>query len=202
MAERGGTLENPVTRERLTWLDTANDTNGELLRFELFARPGGSVPVACIHAKQSEGIEVVAGKMRCRVGGEDEKDLHAGESVTIAPGTPHGWWNPGDEELHAIVEFRPALNAETFIENTWGFARDGRKNAGRGVPGMLQFAVWFTGIFKGEAYLEKPPIPVQKVLFAILAPLGKSLGYKDRRPEHTDPNELPGPRITAEESVR
>ncbi len=192
MAKRGETIENPVTRERLTWLDTTNDTDGELLRFDLFVRPGGSVPVAHIHTKQSESFEIVAGKMRYRVGGDREKDLHEGESMAVAPGTPHIRWNPGDEELRAIVEFRPALNTETFIENMWGFARDGRKRGGKGVPNMLQLAVWFAGTYEGENYLERPPIPIQKALFALLAPIGRRLGYKDWYPEYTDPEELPG----------
>lgn len=192
MAKRGDKIENPVTRERLTWLDTSNDTNGEFLRFELAVRPGGRAPVAHIHMKQSETVEVVAGRMRCRVGGQKEKDLHAGDSMTVMPGEPHVWRNPGDEELRVIVELRPALNTETFIENMWGFARDGRKRAGKGIPNMLQLAVWFAGTYEGENYLERPPVRIQKLLFGILAPIGRRLGYRDWYPEYTDPSELPG----------
>lgn len=201
MAKRGDKIVNPVTRERITWLDTADDTDGELLRFDLAVRPGGIVPLAHIHTKQSESLEVIAGKMRYRVGGEAEKDLPAGESMTVAPGAPHIRWNPGDEELRAIVEFRPALNTETFIENMWGFARDGRKRGGKGVPNMLQLAVWFAGTYEGENYLERPPIPVQKALFALLAPIGRRLGYRDWYPEYTDPSELPGQRNTRKEEI-
>jgi mannose-6-phosphate isomerase-like protein (cupin superfamily) len=201
MAKRGDKIENPVTRERLTWLDTANDTDGELLRFELAVRPGGSVPLAHIHAGQSESFEVIAGKMRCRVGEEKEKDLHAGDRVTIMPGEPHIRRNSGDEELQAIVEFRPALNTETFIENMWRFARDGRKRGGKGIPNMLQLAVWFAGTYEGENYLEKPPIPIPKSLFALLAPIGKRLGYRDWYTEYTDPSELPGRMNTRKKEI-
>ncbi|MGH3085745.1 MAG: cupin domain-containing protein [Rubrobacteraceae bacterium] len=201
MAKRGDTIENPVTRERLTWLDTSNDTNGELLRFELFVKPGGSAPVSHIHMKQSKSFEVVTGKMRYRAGEEKVKDLHAGESMTIAPGAPHIRWNPGDEEMRVIVEFRPALNTETFIENMWGFARDGRKRGGKGIPNMLQLAVWFAGTYEGENYLERFPISVQKALFDLLAPIGKRLGYKDWYPEYTDPSELPGRRSARREEI-
>lgn len=202
MAKRGDTIENPVTRERLTWLDTSNDTDGEFLRFELFAKPGGGSPAAHIHMRQSESFEVIAGRMRCRAGGEKEKDIHAGDSVTIMPGEPHVRRNSGDEELRAIVEFRPAMNTETFIENMWGFARDGRKRAGKGVPGIFQLAVWFAGTYEGENYLEKPPVPIQKILFALLAPVGRRLGYRDWLPEYTAETDLPGRREGREEIDR
>ncbi len=203
MAKRGDTIENPVTRERLTWLETANDTGGELLRFELFVRPGGSVPASHIHTKQSKSFEVVAGTMRYRTDAERAKDLHEGESITVAPGETHVRWNPGDEEMSAVVEFRPAMNTETFIENMWGLARDGRKRGGKGVPNMLQLSVWFAGFYEGENYLERFPIPIQKALFALLAPIGRRLGYKDWYPEYTDPSELPGRMNTRmEESIQ
>ena len=192
MAKSGDTIENPVTGERLTFLETARDTDGQFLRFDFVVEPRGYVAFAHIHMKQSESFEVASGSLRYLIG-KEERDIHAGEAVTVHPGTPHTWWNPSDvEELRATVEFRPALNTETFLENIWGLARDGKSDK-KGVPSMLQFAVWFAGAYKGENYLASPPIPVQKALFALLAPIGRLRGYKDWYPEYTEPAYLPSP---------
>jgi hypothetical protein len=52
------------------------------------------------------------------------------------------WWFPrsgphlgigGEEEGHVLVEFRPALNTETFFETMYGLARDGKVDE-NGVP--------------------------------------------------------------------
>lgn len=44
MARRGETIENPITGERITFVETARDTNGKLLVFEDCISPGGSIP--------------------------------------------------------------------------------------------------------------------------------------------------------------
>jgi hypothetical protein len=43
------------------------------------------------------------------------------------------WWIEGEEEGHVLVEFRPALNTETFFETMYGLARDGEVDE-NGVP--------------------------------------------------------------------
>ena len=54
MAQAGETLENPITRERLTFHETGDDTNGKLLRVELVFAPGGFVPAIHTHPQQEE----------------------------------------------------------------------------------------------------------------------------------------------------
>src|ERR687890_2720602 len=68
MITPGQTLENPVTGERFTFTHTAASTGGELLAFELALRPGGAVPIPHVHPIQTESFEVVAGRLRFRLG--------------------------------------------------------------------------------------------------------------------------------------
>jgi hypothetical protein len=77
------------------------------------------------------------------------------------------------------------LKTETFFETLYGLARDG-KTDGNGVPNPLQFAVMLNGLHKGELYLVKPPIAMQKVLFALLSPISKVLGYRDYYPKYDE----------------
>ena len=49
MAYTGQTIENPVSGERITFLQTARDTGGEKLEIELELAPDGHVPGAHVH---------------------------------------------------------------------------------------------------------------------------------------------------------
>ena len=49
MARAGDVIEHPVTGERITFLQTAESTNGELLRLELAVGPRGFVAAPHIH---------------------------------------------------------------------------------------------------------------------------------------------------------
>jgi hypothetical protein len=57
--------------------------------------------------------------------------------MVVPPGVAHTWWIGGEEEGHVLVEFRPALNTETFLETLYGLSRDGKVN-GDGVLPLSQ----------------------------------------------------------------
>ena len=190
MSRRGDTIENPHTGDRITFLETARDTDGKLLRMDYVAPPRSKGPTEHVHMLQEERFEVVSGVLGVRVGGR-ELNLEEGQSAVSPPGVPHKWWNPGnEEEVSFVVELRPALNTEEFFETAWGLARDG-KATGLGIPkNPLQLAV-LANAHQGEAYFigfPWPPIPVQKALFGVLSlltPLARLLGYKECYPEYS-----------------
>jgi hypothetical protein len=105
----------------------------------------------------------------------------------VPPGTAHTLWNDGEEEeeAHALVEYRPALRMEELFETLFGLGRDGRTNE-RGSPSLLQGVVMLEA-YEDEYRLARPPVYVQKVLLAVLAPLGRALGYRERYPRYSDP---------------
>ncbi len=49
MAKTGDVIENPTTGERITFLKTTRETNGELLRFEYSLPPGPRSLAAADH---------------------------------------------------------------------------------------------------------------------------------------------------------
>jgi quercetin dioxygenase-like cupin family protein len=193
MAHQGETIENPLSRERMTFLETTEDTNGQYFRFEFVAPPGWAVSEH-IHPRQEERTEMFSGALDGRVAGE-EIGLLPGEVRVVPPSVVHAWRNPSDEqEARFSVTFRPALNMESGFETSWGLARDGKATKA-GVPkNPLQLAV-LASEHKDEAYLTRPPIPVQKALLAILdvlAPVGRMLGYRARFPEYGGADEPTG----------
>jgi len=115
MARQGDVLENPATGERLVFRRTAADSGGAVLAFDYFLPAGGSVPLAHVHPRQEERFEILSGRARIRVGRRLRRAT-AGESVLVPRGTVHRLWNEGGDELHAVVEFRPALRTEKGFE--------------------------------------------------------------------------------------
>jgi quercetin dioxygenase-like cupin family protein len=84
MAYTGQTIENPVSGERITFLQTARDTAGELLEFELELSPDGHVPGAHVHPEQEERFHVLEGTMKFRLG--DAPDRRRGRRDRRRPG--------------------------------------------------------------------------------------------------------------------
>jgi mannose-6-phosphate isomerase-like protein (cupin superfamily) len=176
MATPGQTIENPVNGERITWVETAASSGGEVLAFDLHLRPGAAVAATHRHLRQEEYFRVDAGAIGLEV--EDERRrVGIGEEARVPIGVAHRWWNDGDEEATVRVELRPALDTETFFENFFGLARDGKTNA-KGIPPLLQIAVAYRGLGDSCPVLPKPPLPVQRAVFATLSPFGRVRGYR------------------------
>lgn len=87
-------------------------------------------------------------------------------------------------KAHIVVEVRPAARFEEAISNTFGLALDGRTNA-KGMPNLLQLAL-IARESEDVLYFTHPPRAVQKILFGVLAPIARLLGYKGSHPEHLD----------------
>jgi mannose-6-phosphate isomerase-like protein (cupin superfamily) len=173
MARAGQMIENPVSGERFTFLKTAADTNGELLRFELVLRPGGRIPIAHRHAAQEERFEIVLGTVRARVRG-GWRDLSAGESIVIAPGTAHVLRNESSAEARMIGELRPAMRTEDVFEVMCALAQESKVGKS-GLPSPLRLAVLSHALGQQD-YAPGIPIVVQKAAFVVLSAVGRMMG--------------------------
>jgi hypothetical protein len=111
-----------------------------------------------------------------------ERIYGAGEEIVAAPGSAHAAWNAGsDDEVHVLVDFRPALRTETAFETLAGLARDGKTN-GAGAPKNLLRLAFVLGEFEEEIYFVCPPLFVQRIVFGALAGVLRLLGYQAEYP--------------------
>jgi quercetin dioxygenase-like cupin family protein len=167
----GQTLENPVTGERFTFIHTAASTGGELLAFDFALRPGGAVPIPHVHPIQTERFEVVAGRMRFRVG---LRTVIAGpgDVVEVAPGVMHSFANAGEDEARLRVEVRPALAMEEMFAEVVAMARAGRMT-GRGLPRDPFELADLASRYAREAHAPLMTAGVQRLLLAPLAAVGR-----------------------------
>jgi quercetin dioxygenase-like cupin family protein len=173
--EKGQTLVNPVTGERMTFLETAAETGGDRVVIELHADPGGSVAAAHVHPSQWETFDVVSGTLGAKVGGRTT-EAGPGKTLGVAPGVPHTWWNAGDDELVFRCVITPALQFESLIETMFSLAADGKTN-GKGMPNPFRLAVIAKAHFD-TVQLPGVPAWVQKTALAMGAPFGRAIGYR------------------------
>ena len=180
MVRAGDIIENPITGETMGFLLTSRETAGELLRIDMAVRPGGFVAGEHVHPHQEERFQIASGRITLRVNGQ-ERVYTAGDHVTIPAGTPHVWWNSGNDGLRVILDFRPAGRFAEFITTFFALAHAGKTNA-RGLPtNVLQLAVTFSE-YRDVLHGTSPPWAVQQALFAVLDPLGQVLGYRADEP--------------------
>ena len=91
------------------------------------------------------------------------------------PGTPHRFWNAGEDDVRFLCEVRPALDFESLIETMFALAAEGKTNR-RGMPNPLRLAVVAKAHFN-TVRLPFPPAWLQRAALALGAPLGRLLGY-------------------------
>jgi quercetin dioxygenase-like cupin family protein len=174
MIHAGDVIENPVTGERIVFRKTSRETGGQAVVIETFVQPNGFVAAAHVHPSQEERFEILRGSLGFKI---DGKKLVAGpgQRLTVPAGTPHKFWNAGDDEAHFVCEVRPALQFESLIETMFALAGDGKTNR-KGMPNPLRLAVIANAHFD-TVQLPFPPAMLQRIGLALGAPMGRLLGY-------------------------
>jgi mannose-6-phosphate isomerase-like protein (cupin superfamily) len=156
MIRQGDSIENQVTGERLVFIKTSAETNGELVVVEAFVKPSGFVASLHLHLYQDERFEVLAGEVGFQLG-KSRLIARPGQCVSVPAGTPHKFWNASDnEEAHFVCSVKPALQFERLIETMFSLAH----------------------AHYDDVRLPFPPEWMQRMGLALGAPLGRLLGYK------------------------
>ena len=189
MIRTGDTIHNPVTGERVTFLATSADTNGEAVVIETVVQPHGSVAAAHLHPSQSERFAVKSGKLGMKIGRE-KRTLGEGQWLSVEPRTSHRFWNDGDEPVTFVCEIRPALQFESLLETMFALAADGKTNR-KGMPNLLRLAVIANAHFD-TVRLPFPPAWLQKAGLVVGAPVGRLLGFE---PTYAGEDGIPAPAV-------
>jgi len=177
------TVRNPAIGHRITFLQTAVQTNGELLQIMYVVENPESKPVIPphIHLRCEERFEVVDGQLGVILDGE-QRQLGVGEQVLIPPGTPHTFWNAGEGELRFITDVQPPGQLQTYWETVFGLAEEGKVGK-NGLPNLLQLAVVAP---MADSYFPIVPVIVTKGITAVLGFIGRLAGYKAKYPQYSD----------------
>src|SRR5215212_4996525 len=165
------TIEAPSMGQRITCLSDTVSTGGELLRFSFWMRGDASRQPLHVHPRQEERIEVVSGSVLSISGGVT-RVLGPGWTISTPPGAPHTVGPAGKDAVEMIVEFRPSLGFERFVERMFALDRAGHLNAkGRGNPLRLATA----RPHEAEFFVPRVPIGLQRAILDALDRLGRRL---------------------------
>jgi mannose-6-phosphate isomerase-like protein (cupin superfamily) len=194
MSRCGDVYENKVTGEYAVVLRGTEDRGQGPGIAHLMARPGAAVVGEHFHPFIVEKFTVLKGRLDARIAGRT-LSLGPGQSATVEAGVAHDWWNGSKtDEAHVLVEVAPTKGAEhvdpdrfeLLIGMLFGLANDGRVDR-KGRPFPLQAAV-IAREFADVVVFTQPPPAVQRVALAILAPLGRWLGYQAIIPSYCKPH--------------
>jgi mannose-6-phosphate isomerase-like protein (cupin superfamily) len=181
----GDAVWNTLTGEKAVFVETAEETEGRRIVVDFAVEPGGFVPGGeHLHSTCSEHLEVRAGRITFDVGGE-EREVGAGEEITVVPGTWHRWWNAGDDEVRIRARVEPAIRFQEAIVVFWGMCSDGLTND-EGQPSPLLGALVATR-YSREIRYRRPPAAVQRVAFPPLAAVARLRGLDDMLDRYLDP---------------
>ena len=170
MSER--VLHNPRTGETIALLTTSRESRGEVFRMGYSMAPHAAIADYHNHPFQEMVIQVQSGTLTCTIDGVD-RDVSAGESVTIPAGVFHFQRNDTNDPVEAIEEYRPALKMQEFFEVLSGWANDGRTGPS-GMPTPLRSAVmhrYFRDSIRSGSSRRN-------LLALLLSPLGVIMGRR------------------------
>jgi mannose-6-phosphate isomerase-like protein (cupin superfamily) len=111
---------------RLRLVQTAAETDGELLEMEASYGGTAGLPPEHLHPRQVERFEVLEGTVRTIIDGT-ERRYEVGEKFEVPAGTPHQMAGEGPARMR--WEVRPALRTAEFFERLHGEGPDSARAA-------------------------------------------------------------------------
>ena len=180
-------VENPLSGERVTFLATAEETDGEYMRIRNETSAGAQGVVMHYHLAYTEAFEVLEGALLdvCVGGKENHLVLAQGESVFVPPNTAHRFRNSSTSPVVFEVEIRPARNFEKSIRAQLGLVEDGKTNDKAIPKNILELALLYE---LSESYVAGMPLSLQKGIFGALARVARWLGYDPEFSRYTKPD--------------
>ena len=175
MAFKHKKVTNSKTGQSYTFLQTAADTQGRLLEMESSFEPHSLQPPLHYHPHQFEDFSVLEGELTVNVNGS-LRILKKGDQLHIPANTRHAMWNAGNVKTMVNWKVQPALNSEQLFETFAGLANDNKTNP-EGMPSFLQVLLT-ANKFSNTFRMAKPPYFAQKLLFTLLTPICRLLGYR------------------------
>ncbi len=148
-----------------------------LIWTELVLEPHAPGPPEHIHSSMPENFYVTEGTLSILAGGE-KKLLRPGESLFVAPGTPHKPFNETDSRVVVRTPLTPEYGIPewfgVFLTQAYGYFDESELN--RQMPQALLQMSRFSP--KYELWLAAPPILLQKAFFFVISPTARLLGFR------------------------
>jgi len=159
--------------EKLEFNDARERSNGQRSEGIMTIAAGKKGPGAHKHTLQTEGFEVISGRMIAIVNGK-EVVAQAGETILVQPGESHTFINgSATEPLVAKFWYEPALNTEWMLQT---MGEDAMKNGGDWDNMSILPALYMFYKLRHEYRFAGMPYWLQDVIFGIGAGIAKMTG--------------------------
>jgi len=126
-------IENPIIKDRVTFLETSEETDGKYTAMLLELAPNGYNELHT-HKSFDEIFTVREGRLGLQLG-DERFFLEVGESVRVKAGDEHCFFNPSSTEkavAHVMLD-TASRGLEISLQVAYGLARDGKTNK-KGIP--------------------------------------------------------------------
>ncbi len=118
-------IYNPIQKDYVTFLKTADETNGECTLVEVELAAGGGVGLH-YHKTYAEKFDCISGELKVQLG-KVVHTLNSGATATAQANINHRFFNTSKDTCTFRVELRPASKGfERSLQIGYGLARDGQ----------------------------------------------------------------------------
>jgi quercetin dioxygenase-like cupin family protein len=163
------TIKNCVG-ETLTFKELVKEPDGDKLVVENCVAPKSGPPMHT-HFLQDESLTVVEGRIGYQVKGGQPQYAGPGESVLFKRGTPHRFWNAGEQPLRCTGWVKPANTLVFFLSSVYA----AQNKSGSERPETFDSAYLLTR-YASEYDMPEIPAFVKKVIMPITYFIGRLLG--------------------------
>ena len=169
------TVKHQITGEQITFLETAEETQGNYLYIEVALPPQGDGPPLHSHDKFEEEFEVISGQLTVTLGKEQHL-LQPGDRRLVPLKIAHTFTNNHDEPVVFRVRLTPPSQFEQSVRIHYGLIDDGLVDAKGNPKNMMHTALILSMQYTLVAGI---PLGLQRKLFAWLVKRGhKKNAYK------------------------
>ena len=131
------TIVNPVIKDVVTFLQTAEDSGGKVTEADITLMPGGGNPLH-YHKTYAETFTAIEGELGLGLGKNQNKILQPGETYTVKPMEHHRFYNPTDKAIKFNIRLTPGHTGfENSLRIIYGLAADGLTNK-KSIPKSLK----------------------------------------------------------------
>jgi quercetin dioxygenase-like cupin family protein len=175
MIKKGDTIVNIRTGQKMTFSETWAETNGTQLKIDCVSPITTEREKSHFHPYQENRFTITEGQLLFTIDG-NETLASVGDIVSIPKNVPHRFYNSGLVNAHYVQEFFPALKTDRLFETFFALARDGKLDKS-GTPNIIRTGLILLN-FENEIKLTYPNWKLQKIVFKLLTPIARLMGYK------------------------
>jgi len=149
---------------------SAEMTGGARVEMECTVTPGNGTMIH-YHPDQDETYQVIEGRLDVFLDGR-WRPVSAGESLTVARRTVHGFRNASAAPVRFMNVHAPALGFQAHLETVDRLARSGKVRGTKDVRSLIYLCM--------SAVEHEPDVPVKPPYWVVkaLARIGRTLGFR------------------------